>query len=171
MFLALADAHGRETIPSRSLALRETTAPLPRDLLMQSFDHGLVRRKGRTYKATHEPIITKALFDRVQNVMGFVQKPKLTKHDFTFAGVMTCAHCGCAITAERKKGKYVYYHCTNGKAVCENVIYVREEVIESEFAKALAAITVPEHIVEWTREALLESSKEERSFQEKRSQA
>jgi site-specific DNA recombinase len=124
--------------------------------------------KGRTYNGTHAPIITKALFERVQEVMGFVQKPKLSKHDFAFAGLMTCAHCGCAITAERKKGKYVYYHCTNGKAACENVVYIREESIEAEFAKALVAITVPEHIVEWTRDALLESSKEEREFQEKR---
>ena len=26
-----------------------------------------------------------------------------------------CADCGCMITPEKKKGKYVYYHCTQYK--------------------------------------------------------
>ena len=27
-------------------------------------------------------------------------------------GLLTCARCGCSMTAEMKKGKYVYYRCT-----------------------------------------------------------
>ena len=27
-------------------------------------------------------------------------------------GLLTCARCGCSMTAEKKKGKYVYYRCT-----------------------------------------------------------
>ncbi|PYQ92697.1 MAG: hypothetical protein DMG02_00460 [Acidobacteria bacterium] len=41
-------------------------------------------------------------------------------------GLLTCAKCGCAITAERKKGKYVYYHCTDFRGECDNT-YIREE--------------------------------------------
>jgi len=41
-------------------------------------------------------------------------------------GLLTCTLCGCAITAERKKSKYVYYHCTNFGGDCANT-YIREE--------------------------------------------
>ena len=35
-------------------------------------------------------------------------KEKVTKHEFTFSGLVHYGHCGCAIVGEKKKGKYVY---------------------------------------------------------------
>src|SRR5262245_6353864 len=35
--------------------------------------------------------------------------------DFTFSGLISCGHCGCALVAEIKKGRYVYDHCTGSK--------------------------------------------------------
>jgi len=29
-----------------------------------------------------------------------------------------CGRCGCALVGEKKKGKYVYYHCTGNKGKC-----------------------------------------------------
>jgi site-specific DNA recombinase len=43
-----------------------------------------------------------------------------------FMGLLRCGRCGCTMTAERKKGKYVYYRCTGFKVACGNV-YIREE--------------------------------------------
>ncbi|MBN1269404.1 MAG: zinc ribbon domain-containing protein, partial [Kiritimatiellae bacterium] len=40
---------------------------------------------------------------------------------------MTCAHCGCAITAELQKGHH-YYRCTKRKRRCASP-YVREEAL------------------------------------------
>jgi len=40
--------------------------------------------------------------------------------------MITCAHCGCVVTPEIKKKRYVYYSCTNGKGGCKRA-YVREE--------------------------------------------
>ena len=124
--------------------------------------------KGKTYKGTQTPIITRHLFDRTQEVMGFSRKPKLTKHDFTFTGLLSCGHCGCAITAEQKRKKsgktYVYYHCTNGKRTCSNVTYLREEKIQDALSASLNSITLSPQIIEWTKEALLESSQNEKEY-------
>ena len=50
----------------------------------------------------------------------------IPKQRHAFMGLLTCARCGCAMTAERKKGKYVYYRCTGFKGACGNT-YIREE--------------------------------------------
>jgi len=52
------------------------------------------------------------------------------------------------------------------KGSCENVTFVREEAIEGAIADALGAIQLRPEIVEWTREALLESSREENEFRD-----
>ena len=51
------------------------------------------------------------------------------KHDWSFRGLLTCGHCGCALTAEIKKGKYVYYHCTENKGKCPEK-WAREEEVD-----------------------------------------
>ncbi|MGZ3743826.1 MAG: recombinase family protein [Pseudobdellovibrionaceae bacterium] len=139
-------------------------------LLTNPIYHGDFVWKGKTYKGKHQPIIERTLFDKTQEAMGFVIKPKLTKHSFAFTSLMTCHHCGCAITAQEKRKKsgliYVYYHCTNGKNSCGNIVYLREEKIELAFAEALGKIQLPPEVVEWTKQALLEGQQEEKHFRE-----
>lgn len=137
-------------------------------VLRNPFYYGEFRWSGKSYKGTHHAIIDYDLFARAQEAMGFSQKPKLTKHDFSYAGMLSCAHCGCSIVAERKIKKsgrtYIYYHCTNGKGVCESVTYLREESLEVSFMEALREIRLTSEIVDWTKEALLETSKDEQEY-------
>jgi len=132
--------------------------------------YGSFQWKGILYTGKHTPLISKDLFDKTQLAMGFVQKPRLTKRNFTYTGLLTCGHCGCAITAEQKRKKsgitYIYYHCTNGKGTCDHVVFLREEILAETFARALQGIQISPDIVEWTRLALLESSKDEQEFRE-----
>ena len=58
-----------------------------------------------------------------------------------------CGHCGCALTAEKKKGRYVYYHCTGHKGKCPEK-YVREEVLAEQFGEALKAIKLEGDVLE-----------------------
>ena len=55
--------------------------------------------------------------------MGDRQKPKYRKHRFAFGGLLVCGTCGCLVTAERKKGRYVYYHCTKSRTACDERYY------------------------------------------------
>ncbi|MCI5634118.1 MAG: recombinase family protein [Alphaproteobacteria bacterium] len=94
----------------------------------------------RTYykliKHIYEPIISKELFDRVQNVLHERKKEKFCKEQkyagipFTFRGLITCK-CGCGITPEHhKKGnkEYVYLRCSHQKGYCNQKL-VNENII------------------------------------------
>ena len=118
---------------------------------------------GERYQGSHEPIITKELFDRVQSV--FAEKSRhptrQQKHDWAFRGLVSCGVCGCALTAEIKKGKYVYYHCTQYKGKCSGQ-WVRQEQLDRQFREALAAIAIDEKALAWMVTALKESHADEK---------
>ena len=50
---------------------------------------------GRTYRGSHEPLISTALFERVQEILDgrYSTKEKVTKHEFTFSCLV---HVGTA---------------------------------------------------------------------------
>jgi hypothetical protein len=93
---------------------------------------------GVLYHGTYEPLITPELWQQVQDVLDgrHAKRPKKRTHDFAFAGLITCGHCGCAMVGEIKKGRYVYYHCTGYKGKCPEP-YTREEVLEKNFTAVL----------------------------------
>ena len=95
-------------------------------LLKNPFYAGLFIWEGKTYQGTHIPLVSKAQFDAVQAVFEGRNKPRFRKHNFAFRGLLTCAYDSCSITAEIKKARYVYYHCTGHRGKCE-LPYFREE--------------------------------------------
>lgn len=161
----LSDAGARTKRINARLSKSHVQAILTREIY-----YGQVPWNGKIYDGKHTPLISKALFDRVQEAMGKRQKPKVVKHESVYGGVLTCGHCGCAITPDHKtkrSGKhYVYYRCTNGKKSCGSVVYLREEKLEEAFAAALKQIEITPEAVELTRKALLQSAEQEREFHE-----
>jgi site-specific DNA recombinase len=120
---------------------------------------------GKLYHGTHEPIITRELFDRVQKVMDQKANTRtgFRKHDWTFQGILFCGHCGCALVGDMKKGKYVYYHCTGYKGKCPEK-YVREEEVTRQVEGALAALKADKDAMALMIRALKESHAEESRF-------
>ena len=66
----------------------------------------------------HTPIITKALFEKVQDVINGrkrnVPSTNHQKNEFPLRGFMKCRRCGESLTASSSKGNggyYNYYHC------------------------------------------------------------
>src|SRR5581483_7081001 len=96
----------------------------------------------KTYKGVYDPLVSRELWDRVQAVTAErdVAKSKRGKNEFAFSGLLTCGHCGCAMVAEIKKKKYVYYHCTGYKGKCPER-YTREEIIERKLGDLLGQLT------------------------------
>lgn len=120
---------------------------------------------GRTYRGSHEPLISTALYERVQEILEgrYSTKEKVTKHEFAFTGLVNCGHCGCALVAEKKKGKYVYYHCTGNKGKCPEP-YAREEVLEACFADLLKGLVFDDQVMDWIVDALHQSHADEKRF-------
>jgi site-specific DNA recombinase len=133
----------------RQTILSETCTRLSRayleTILKSRFYLGYFTWQGVEYKGTHEPLIDAAAFQRVQDVFAGHKKPKYRKHNFAFAGLLTCAHDGCTVTTELHKGRYVYYRCSYGRGKCD-LPYLPEQKISDRLGDVLRDIYVPEHI-------------------------
>jgi len=117
-------------------------------ILKNEFYTGIFHYRGKRYEnATHEPIINKELFHRVQAIMTNPYKSKSRKGMFTYSNLIKCGVCGCALTAELKKGKYIYYHCTGYKGNCEQT-YIRQETLDAQFEALLENLQIPNDIQE-----------------------
>jgi hypothetical protein len=132
-------------------------------ILKNPFYTGAFVWNGKRYQGKHLPLIDKALFDRVQAVAAQRNDTRATAHRFPYTGLLKCAACGCAITAEIKKDRYIYYHCTFDKGNCGGS-YVREEELERQFEEILGEFQFSETIFDWMREALRQSQKEKAEF-------
>ena len=113
--------------------------------LRNVFYIGLMKYSGEIHEGKQEPIISKKLFDRVQEILLEKGKPhKYKKHHFTFLGLMKCS-CGAAITAEYKRKKsgkeYVYYRCTRKKGPCEE-LFLRDNILFTQIKEYLHKISL-----------------------------
>src|SRR6516225_5524951 len=118
---------------------------------------------GKTYRGTYAPIISRELWQRVQEVIQqrLGRRRQKQKHDFAFSGLIACGHCGCSLVGELKKKLYVYYHCTGNKGKCPEP-YVREAVLEAQFTTALRRLKFDEEVLAWVKLALRQSHADER---------
>ncbi|KKW37718.1 MAG: Recombinase [Candidatus Adlerbacteria bacterium GW2011_GWB1_54_7] len=114
-------------------------------ILQNPFYIGLMRYKGEIFEGMHEPLISKKLFDKCQEVMtkrGKVRPDR--KHSFAFLGLMKCASCGCSITAQYAKGNggiYTYYRCTKKRGVCQEK-YLGENQLVSQIKTFLQKVSL-----------------------------
>ena len=139
------------------------------ELILKNINYtGVLAFKGEYYEGKHEPIISSELFKKVQKAFKKDNKPQFSEtHKFAFAGMFTCAECGCTITAEIKKGKYIYYHCTgNGGKCSQKPVYIREEEIAEQLDEAIKAITISDEHFEYIKQGLKESLQEKNRFSE-----
>jgi site-specific DNA recombinase len=113
---------------------------------------------GETYQGIHEPLVTREIWERVQEILDGRHEKKHRKitHDFAFSGLVNCGHCGCSLVGEGKKARYTYYHCTGYRGKCAEP-YTREEILERQFAEGLREIVTPSPILDWLQQQLVAS--------------
>ncbi len=109
-------------------------------MLHNTFYYGVFeypKDSGNWYKGKHKPIISKELFDIVQEK---IKEQTLIKSgyqdkEFAFTKLLTCSLCGSGITADEKYKKlssgetkrYVYYKCTKVRDKDCKFGYISEE--------------------------------------------
>jgi site-specific DNA recombinase len=143
-------ASGRYTLDSLLVELRRrgfrnrNRRPILRSslalILNNPFYAGVIRIRttGETFKGKHEPLISMALFNQVQDrLSGRVRMHGLT-HDFPLRGLFRCELCNRQLTGERQKG-HVYYRCHG--AACPTRGF-REEVLEDALIKSWTPIAI-----------------------------
>jgi DNA invertase Pin-like site-specific DNA recombinase len=130
-------------------------------LLGDPFYYGGFRWNDRVREGQHQRLISRQLYDQVQEILHSKTTPKYRKHAFLFKGMGTCGPCAGTATGEIQRG-HVYYHC-NGYRGCTNRKFIREEVIEAQLLHVFDYLEKgldPEE-VESVKEVLKDNAKEE----------
>ena len=138
---------------------RELAVSNYQKLLKNPIYTGLMLYNGEIFEGKHEPIISKKLFDSVQEVMMRKSKPHSKGlKPFLYRGFFRCGECGCFITTETQKG-HNYLRCTKRKNPCSQK-YTREEIITSEIQKEIKKVSLPD---DWTKWMIAENAKDRQS--------
>lgn len=131
------------------------------DYIMKNpFYYGEMRYDGKIYPHKYTVIISKDLFDKVQETKNRYNKKhfKFAGLPYLYRGLIKCSQCGCMFTPEKKKGIYIYYHCTEyfGK---HKTAWIREENLTEQFANIFKGLQIPKDIAEGIAKTLRESHK------------
>lgn len=114
--------------------------------LRNPFYYGVFRypeENDNWYTGSHKPLITKELFDIVQDKLRVPRKLKWGSKGFAFSGTIKCAYCHGNITGEEKfkklvSGEYkrhVYYHCNRAKDYTCKEPFITEQNLFNELYK------------------------------------
>jgi site-specific DNA recombinase len=127
---------------------RELAVSNYQKLLKNPIYTGLMLYNGEIFEGKHEPIISKKLFDSVQEVMSRKSKPHSKGlKPYIYRGFFRCGECSCFITTETQKG-HTYLRCTKRKNPCEQK-YVREEIITSQIQEEIKKVSLPLDWLSW----------------------
>ncbi len=105
-------------------------------MIHNTFYYGVMRTIDVYRAHTCGNLITKELFDKIQEVASGKCKPSFTKRadTFIFSGLLRCAICGCAITPERhtkNNGKtYTYLRCFHYDHNCKQLLLNKNVVLQ-----------------------------------------
>ena len=123
-------------------------------ILSNPFYYGMFRYRGEMYDGSHKPMISKKLFDQIQQALLDNGKPRKKWGDknFIFLGLAKCGECGYAMTAERHIKKsgliFVYYRCTKKSKVqkCGQKRFLRQELFAEQIRSTVQKVSLPD---EW----------------------
>ncbi|RKX22164.1 MAG: hypothetical protein DRP35_02645 [Candidatus Zixiibacteriota bacterium] len=125
-------------------------------LLKNPFYYGCFFWKGKLYNGIHNPIISKQMYDNVQRILsGKGHSFKTNKNGFVFNNLIKCGECGCKVLGERKKEKYIYYHCTFSKGRHNGGnAYLKEDRLAVLFEDSVRKVTISSEKVKWAKNIL-----------------
>jgi hypothetical protein len=144
-------ATGAHTLSTLAKTIRiETGKTISRNnvhlILKNRFYVGFFEWSGQAYVGTHPLFVNPQVFEQVQLGLTGHNRPKYSKRDIAFRGLMTCAYDDCMVTGEVQKAKYVYYRCTGHRGKCELPRF-REEDIANRLGEPLKCLQVPLEVV------------------------
>lgn len=135
--------------------------------LKDPFYYGMMTWNKKLYQHKYPPIISKNLFDQVQQIKaGFNKKRfKFAGLPYFYRGLLRCGHCGLSVTPEKHKG-HVYYHCTQHKGK-HGATWLREENITEQIGNVFKRLQIPDWVLEKIVENLDNVHKDKMDFHNK----
>ncbi|MCB9694504.1 MAG: recombinase family protein [Alphaproteobacteria bacterium] len=115
---------------------------------------------GEWYDGRHQPLVTAALFEAVQDQLDARSRTSGRKKNkvFTFSGLLQCGTCHeegivRTLSGEMKKGQYVYYACPRCR-IEKRAKYWNEHDVERMLLKQLDRLHMPPAVMELVADAL-----------------
>lgn len=115
-------------------------------ILANPIYYGLVKTRSATCQANFPSLITKKVFDDVQEIIQQHNHSadRSRKHSYPMAGFMRCAVCGSTLCGQTQKG-HLYYACTHwNDKTCSERKYIRWETVEEQVAMHLSRVQLPD---------------------------
>lgn len=135
------------------------------EILGDPFYYGAMRWKDIVYKAKHQGLVPREIFDQVQTMLANRTAPHYKRHVFLFTKMMSCGECGGTISGEVQKG-HIYYSCKHGR-VCKQKGTTREEKVENQLMGVFELLgTLTSSEVEHVRTQLLADHEVEAQYQQ-----
>ncbi len=121
-------------------------------ILQNTFYYGKFEYGGNWYDGRHEPLISKELFDRVQERLRRDNFVRSEIKEFAFTKLLSCGHCGSGISASEKfkklkdgtTNRYVYYGCARSKDLHCKAGYIREEYLIEQILNVIDKMDINE---------------------------
>ena len=115
-------------------------------LLTNPFYYGVMVQSGKRYPHKYEPLIDRALFNKVQAVRDDRkhEKTKYDSKDYTFKKIVKCGRCGRAVSPFKARNT-VYLRCANPK--CDNP-NTAESLVVGEIERELASVNVSDGMLD-----------------------
>jgi hypothetical protein len=109
---------------------------------------GVVRWKGVDHEGTHQPLVSRELFDRVQSVLDAHSTggERSWKHEHYLKGTLVCAECDSRLYFTLIKGRFGYFRCigrNTRRTRCSQGRYVPTAELEREVEELYEGVRSP----------------------------
>ena len=138
-------------------------------VLANTIYYGLIKTRSATSQANFPSLITKKVFDDVQEVIQQHNHyaDRTRKHIYPLSGHMRCGYCGSMIVGQVKKG-HLYYNCSHRRdRSCPEKKYMRFEGVEEQVVNHFSRVYLPDRFKK-VLDAYFQHFAKERLSQEER---
>jgi hypothetical protein len=131
-------------------------------LLSNPFYYGAILWKGTVIEpeelpdGRHEPIISRELYNKVQEELHGKRRPVKKKRYYTYTNFIKCGVCGGNISGMKAKG-ITYYRCTK----CTGLSCVPESELETQITKIIEEMTIDEDFLKLALEEINKANEKE----------
>jgi site-specific DNA recombinase len=138
-------------------------------MLHNPFYAGLIQIKtrGELFPGAHQPLVSKKLFGRVQDILAGKTVEKRLRHTMLFRKLIRCSHCGSILIGEKQKGN-IYYRCHTKECPQKTI---REDIVEEQFVLVLQHLRFSEFENQYLRQKIKEQHHDYLKLRESQQQA
>lgn len=123
-------------------------------MLTNPFYIGINRFNGKDYPGAQKPLITKSLFQAVQEKLSNKRPMKQFAHNPVFKNMMYCQDCSGTITWE-KHGEVYYGACQRRSDACMGKKYIREDKADEQIRAMLEKLVCPsKKMMQWVLDTM-----------------